>query len=391
MLLTSCIRWCVGWVGFRAEGGLPARLLDDATANDLPIWGIRREGIVLKACCPARSYIALRRPARKAGMRLRITDKHGLPFLLHRFGSRWGLGMGAVAALLLLQLLSGRIWVITVNGNDTIPQAEILAIAEEWGVRIGAPIADLDIDTIRLHALTRMDGVAWLTVNPEGSVAHIELNESEPPLDIWDTTSPSNLIAARDGWILEMTILGGESMVKVGDAVTAGTLLVSGATIADKSLLLRRSFGSVIAQTERELSVNVPLQTEQLCPAGTRYRLFFSFFGLDIPLSGSATMPALHQLIQNDRFLTADGLTLPIGLRHRHYTIFEPHSVTLTPEEAYEEAVRRLRAREQVEFAQITVQESRYSCIQNTDSCVLTGQYICEENIAQEQPIYVEE
>ena len=391
MRLTSLIRWCTGWVEFEAEGGLPARLLDEATAREVLLWGIQRKGIVLKARCAARTYTRLHRPARRAGMRIHVTKKRGLPFWLHRFRGRWGLAVGAALAILLLQLLSGRIWAVTVNGHVGVSEEALRQTAAGWGVYVGAPIDALNIELIRLHALTQMDGVAWLTVNLEGCVAHIELNESEPPVDILDTAPPSNLLAARDGWILKMEVFGGEAMVKPGDAVTEGTLLVSGATIADKSLLLRRSLGAVIAQTERELTVTVPYTVEQLEPSGTLYRLYFSFFGLDIPLSPGGELRQSYRLTQNERFLTADGVTLPIGLRHCHYTLLEPHDRVLSPTEAQAEAVRRLRALEQLELAEATVRESRYTGENTAYGYVLTGRYVCEENIAREQRIYVEE
>jgi len=391
MRLTSCIRWWTGWVEFEAEGDLPALLLDGASVRGVPLWDIQREGIALRARCAARAYTRLHRPARRAGMRLRVTKKRGLPFWLRRFRGRWGLAVGTVLAVILLQLLSGRIWSITVNGNDQVSEDTLLKTTAGWGVYVGAPINALDIERIRLHALTQMDGVAWLTVNLEGCVAHIELNESDPPIDVVDTAPPSNLLAARDGWILKMEVFGGEAMVKPGDAVTEGTLLVSGATIADKSLLLRRSLGVIIAQTERELTVTVPYVVEQLEPTDILYRPYLSFFGLDIPLSPGGELRQNYRLTQNDRFLTADGITLPIGLRHRHYTLLEPYVRTLSPAEAEAESVRRLRALERLELAEVTVRESRYIGENTAGGYVLTGRYVCEENIACEQQIYVEE
>ena len=390
MHFSAITRFFTGWVHFRAEGGLPARLLDETASKGIPLWDVRREGIELYARCPARVYPALRRPARRAGLRLQLIGKHGLPFFLHRFRGRWGLAVGGVLALLLLQFLSGRIWAVTVSGNTHIPEQELRQAATEWGVQVGAPIDALDIEAIRLNALTRVDGVAWLTVNLEGSVAHVELLEADDPVEILDTSRPSNLVAARDGWIVSMEIFGGESVVKTGDAVTAGTLLVSGATIADTQLLLRRSYGTVVARTERELSVTVPLTEELLQPAGSLYRVSLCVFGLDIPLSPAARLPDTYQLTLDDRFFTADGVTLPIGLRHAHYTALTPQTVTRTTEQAQEEAVRRLRALEQAELSAAVILESRYTCRQTADGFELTGHYICEEDIAREQQIFVE-
>ncbi len=382
--------YLTGYVGFSAEGGSPARFLQAAADSGIPLWHVRREGITLSACCAARHYARLRRPARRAGLRLHLTGRRGLEFHLRRLRGRSGLAVGLVLSLLLWQLLSCRIWAVTVNGNDTLPEDSVRRTVQEWGVYVGAPIKTLDIETIRLEALCRVEGVAWLTVNLEGSVAHVELLESDPPIDIRTTDPPSNLIAARDGWILRTEIYGGEALVRPGDAVAAGTLLVSGATIADKSLLLRRSVGRVIARTERELSVAVPFAEECLLPGPSAYRVSFMFFGWEIPLYTPSPLPDLTETRQDDRLLTFRGLPLPLGLRHRQITSLIPSPVTRTGEQAYTEAVRRLRAREAAELSASRVLESRYICETVNQTCILTGYYICEEDIAREQRLYVE-
>ena len=379
-----------GWVSFSAEGGSPARFLQAAADSGIPLWEVRRRGITLSACCAARHYARLRRPARRAGLRLHLTGRRGLVFKTRRLRARPGLAVGLVLALLLWHGLSGRIWSVTVHGNDTLPEAGLRQIVREWGVYVGAPIDALDIETIRLEALRRVDGVAWLTVNLEGSVAHVELLESDPPVDIRAADPPSNLIAARDGWILRTEIFGGEALVHPGDAVTAGTLLVSGVSIADKSLLLRRSVGQIIDRTERELSVTVPLQEEILRSGPSVYRVSLVFFGLEIPLYAQQPLPDLVQTQENDRLLTFRGLTLPLGFRHRHISSLSPAPITRTAAQSFEEAVRRLRAREAAELSGSRVLNSRYTCDTYGGSCVLTGRYVCEEDIAQEQRITIE-
>ena len=379
-----------GFVRFSAEGGSPARFLRAAADAGIPLWQVRREGITLSACCAARHYARLRRPARRAGLRLHLTGRYGLAFRTRRLRRRSGLAAGLALALLLWHILSGRIWAVTINGNDTLSEAALRQTVREWGVYVGAPLDRLDIETIRLEALRRVDGVAWLTVNLEGSVAHVELLESDPPIDVRDADPPSNLIAVRDGWILRTEIFGGEALVRPGDAVAAGTLLVSGATIADKSLLLRRSVGRVIARTERELSAAVPFTEELLTDGPAAYRPCFVFFGWEIPLYTPSPLPDLTETRQDDRLLTFRGLSLPFGLRHRHITSLIPSPVTRSAGEAYDEAVRRLRAIEQAELSAAHILQSRYTCETVSDTCILTGSYICEEDIAREQRLYVE-
>ncbi len=390
-MLENSLRWWRGWVAFEAEGAMPAALLDAAAKSGVALWNIRRKGLVLHATCRAKDYARLRRPARRAGMRLRLTKKRGAPFLAARFSNRWGLLAGGVAAVLLLQLLGGRIWSVSVSGNAAVSEETIRQEVAQWGVTVGAPIDELDIERIRLQALSQIDGVAWLTVNLDGSVARVELLESDTPSTILETDTPSNLVAKCDGWIRSMTVYSGESMVKTGDAVTAGTLLVSGASIGDKRLLLRRSLGEIMAQTEHTFTVTVPLCDTVLTEEAPFHRATFSFFGWDIPLFASSPLPDVYRSEQTEKFPHIGDVTLPLGLRFDTYYPQTKRAITRSPEEAYAEAERRLRLWEQTAFRDIQVLESRYICQRDAAECVLTGQYLCLENIAEEKMILVDD
>ena len=104
------ICYLTGYVGFSAEGGSPARFLQAAADSGIPLWHVRREGITLSACCAARHYARLRRPARRAGLRLHLTRRRGLgisPAAAARAvgtGGRTGAVSAAVAAAVLPHL-----------------------------------------------------------------------------------------------------------------------------------------------------------------------------------------------------------------------------------------------------------------------------------------------
>ncbi len=390
-MLERGLSWWRGWIAFKAEGGMPAALLNAAVKSGVQLWNIRRKGIALYARCRAKDYARLRRPARRAGMRLRLIKRHGLPFFLARTHDRWGLAVGSVVAAWLLYLLSGRIWSVSVSGNAVTAEESIRQAVAQWGVCVGAPIDGLDISAIRLQSLSQIDGVAWLTVNLEGSVARVELLESDTPPTILETDTPSNLVAKCDGWIRSMSVYSGESVVKTGDAVTAGTLLVSGASIGDKRLLFRRSLGEIMAQTEHTFTVTVPLCDTVLTEGTPFHRATFSFFGRSIPLFGSSALPDLYRREQTAKHPTIGDVTLPLGLQFETYYPQTVQPITRSSAEAFSEAERRLRLWEQAALANVQILESRYICQNDDLACTLTGFYVCLENIAEERPLIVEE
>ena len=94
MFIIRFLRWLLGWVEFEAEGGFPERLLNLAARGGIPLWDTGRRGVVLTARCFARKYKKLRPIARKAGVRLHVVRRHGVPFFLQRYRARAGLVAG---------------------------------------------------------------------------------------------------------------------------------------------------------------------------------------------------------------------------------------------------------------------------------------------------------
>lgn len=180
MFIIRFLRWLLGWVEFEAEGGFPERLLNLAARGGIPLWDTGRRGVVLTARCFARKYKKLRPIARKAGVRLHVVRRHGVPFFRTCYRARAGLVAGLATYVVLLQILSQQIWVMQVSGNRKVSEADILSVMEELGVHKGGRMKDLDIQALQIEALQKLPDLVWLTVNPEGAIAHIEVAERQP-------------------------------------------------------------------------------------------------------------------------------------------------------------------------------------------------------------------
>ncbi len=380
-------RWIPGWVLVETEGGYPERLLNAVAKQEVSIWGVRFREERMRFSCFARDYRYLRQDARRACVRMRLRQKHGLPFWVHRYRRRKGMLVGLVLYAAILALLSGRIWAIEVVGNTVTPSQEILAVTQDMGVRIGAPMGDMQIKNLEIMGLNRLPTLAWISVNPSGCVARVEVTERKPTPQVLDLSKPSDIVAVRDGKIVSMTVVSGQKRVMVGEAVSAGTVLISGRVQSELGEKLYRAYGEVWAQTERCITVQVPLtyyptKSEgfaAVCPMVT-------FLNWDIPLHTKAPAGEEYRLEERAHFLQANGLTLPLGITNRYYIRTVRLPVERTQQQALELANMRLQARETAlfggsEFAEL----SRTQTVQNGE-VILSVKYRCLENIAVEEP-----
>ncbi len=395
MTLSDVVRYFGGYVWFSAEGGFPARLLSDAAALGLQITHAKREGEMLYAACPAAHYRYLRPIARKACMRLRIYRKRGIYFTLFPYRHRLGFPVGLVCAAILLSILCGRIWVLEVEGDMTPYRQEILEAVGENGIYVGCRIDAVDMQTLRLNALSTLEEMVFVSVNPTGCVARITVNERIPTPDITHFGQDiSNMVAAREGRVLWMEVYSGRGAVAAGDGVAAGDLLISGAfQSASGNNYLRRAAGRVMAETTHTLSATIPLSEDIPSPTGrVVYRPFLRFLRWDVPLFCNTPLEGTYTVEEYHRFPRGNNLTLPLGLVDKRYietanvTVHRTEKeATVLAEQALEQQIQQLTA-----SGVTVVRETART--HNTDDTAhtLSVTLLCQEDIAREVPLNVD-
>lgn len=388
MVLTPIWRWFPGWVRVETEGGYPERLLNGITAWNIQVWRVQRQGETTRFCCFARDYRRLRPLARRSCARMRVVRKYGLPFRLHRYRCRRGL-MAAVALYgMLLLLLAPRIWVVDVVGcEDAALIEQIRMVAAQYGVTVGARTDRLQIKQLEIAGMDQLPSLAWMTVNPSGSVARVEVAVRGPTPQVLDLTQPSDLVAVRDGLIVSMRVPGGDKRVRVGEAVSAGTLLVSGRWETEQGERICRSYGEVMAQTRRQLTVTVPLTYWRETVNRTVLRPSISFLRWQIPLYTGVELSADSVNFTREHFLTAGRLRLPLGITNEYHVLTRREKTARTEKQAAVIAASRLAEQEQTLFFDMEYEEiARNGGVKNGEY-TLTVTYQCIENIAAEVPL----
>lgn len=368
------------------QGGYPERFLNSASTQKIALWDVHRNEESLWCRADATAYRQLRPIARRAGMRMRIRKKQGLLFHIRRLGLRLGTVTGIVLFCLILNVLSSRIWVLRVQGNHVVTDEEILTVLKPLGVYEGAVFDDVDLTDLRLTALQQLPDLSWLTVNQNGSIVTVEVQERTPTDPIGDT-APANLVASCDGIILKIDTVRGQSVVAVGDAVRRGDLLISGVMDSKVGPQLKRATGTVLARTTHTLTVTVPLRDTVSMLDHTITRSSLSLFGWQIPLYTSGTLPSASVTSTEHCPVTANGVPLPIGITRTRYTHHQDIPITRTATEARTLATTRLAEQEAALFTNFTAESRDITTTENTDGVTITAVYVGTQNIAVERPI----
>lgn len=263
MLLIKLWNYLRGYVIIKITGEYAERLLNRAALKGIYLWNVKRaDDKVLTARVSVRDFFRISRLTAKTGCRIFILRRVGLSFVFYRLKRRKILLAGAVLFIAAVYLLSSFIWSIDVVIQNPEIKKAVESDLRQWGLKEGIFKYSLDKKYYMDKILQRHKEIAWGEIRVKGSRLVVELVEKKMPPEL-EENIPCDIIASKDGIIEEILPLRGEAMVRSGDTVSAGDVLISG-----RQQNGIRASGIVKARTWYQKVVSVPLVKEEKIPTG---------------------------------------------------------------------------------------------------------------------------
>ena len=227
------MRWLkqhyTGYVRVRLTGRSPERFFNLCRSSKILLWNIACEKEEYRFFLLLPDFYRIRPFARKAGVRVRIQEKLGLPFFLYRNRKRKLFAVGAASFFLLLFVLSHFIWNISFSGNLLFTDDMLTGQLREIGVCYGMPKRGVDCDRIEEELRSRCSRIVWVSAHVSGTRLQIRIRENETADGIpLREGSPRNLVAETAGTVVSILVRAGKAVVQPGDEVKKGQILVEG-------------------------------------------------------------------------------------------------------------------------------------------------------------------
>ncbi len=383
----SLLSLLVGQEELRAAGKDGHRILNICMKNRIVYRDLtlNDEGEIILWCSHYMSYI-LRRECDREGIKIKRTDYVGLPRLVNRYKRRAGLFIGMVLAIILILLADNYVWDIRISGNENITYSQLTDLLSDCGLRVGSKLLELDVDEIETYVTLRDKRVSWIAINIVGTHANVQIRETGEEPSENTPVKPSNLIATRDGQIEYLELFGGNPMVRVGDTVRKGDLLVSGVWDSNHyGFLITRSSGKVFAKTKREFTVSVPFEYTKKMPTERKLtEKYLIFFSKEIKLFKKGGNEGAEcdtiECVSAVRYFNGD--RLPIGVRSVYRIYYEEESLRYSDEEAMEIAYYRLSRLIEAELPEGQILSKRIDCEITEDEYILHCTVTAVEDIA---------
>lgn len=194
------------------------------------------------------------------GDRLEINNLNGIYWVIKGLTARPVLVLGIVLLLSLSLWIPTRIFFVRIEGNRQIPARKIIEEAQLCGICFGAQRRDVRSEKMKNALLEAVPELQWAGINTSGCTAVISVREREIAEKKEQTDVVSSVVASSDGVISEMTVMRGNPLCRVGQAVKAGQVLVSGYTDCGLTIRAEQAQAEIFAETMRNLSVITPAE-----------------------------------------------------------------------------------------------------------------------------------
>ena len=391
--MQKVINYLRGSVQLELTGAFPERFLNICAAENVPFWRVEQpDSHTLRVTLAVQDRGLAEQLAGRSMCQVREVGRRGMPAFLNRFRKRYALLAGLALSLLAACILSNFILMIDVTGNDRVPRAEILSELNRLGFGIGTYGPGVNERDLVNRALLELEDVGFLTINIKGIRAEVVVREAPEKPEIVDKNKPADVVAVRDGVVLEVGARAGKEMVKEGDAVLKGEVLISGlvpyedgtgAVFASRQY---RAEGEIWAITERTVRRSIPLKTSgkgARQKAQTRYALRVLNHRIKFYRNSSISCDNYDKISREYKLTLPGGLELPVSWIRTVISAYEPTEVTLTRESAERYLKDRLEGELKEAVAEGEVLSKSWETGEKDGILTVTMKASCNEQIGR--------
>ena len=385
------LQYIEGYVDIVVEGYYIERFINICSNKQIDLWNLKRiDSITINASIKISEFRKLKQICKKTKCKVKIKNKKGLPFLVRKYKKRKVFIGFLLLIIIVIISLSNFVWNIEVEGTASINPQEIINIAKEEGLDIGKLKGSIDTKKVINQIRLKRDDVAWAGIEIKGTNVKIKIAEADKKPEIIDESEFCNIVADKDGIISKVSARNGTPLVKQGDVVKKGDIIIAGwleGKYTDKQYV--HSQGEVTAKVYYTSTQNVELKEVQKIETGNidkSYAIKVNNFQINLP----KTLPKFQKydtIETNKKLKLFSDFYLPIEIVEKEYKEYEETTIIHSIEEAKQIGIDRAaeQLQENLKDKKITNKEVKVKSEPNSVEVEVI--YEVEEKIRIEEKI----
>lgn len=311
-------------------GAYPQQFLNQLAKMHAPFWDITHKDELSLEVTVYRAMLGrCRIAAQRAMCQLEVLSLHGARAVFYGLKRRPVLMVGLLMVIALTLWSQQYVWTIEVQGNETVNHQQILRTLAQLGVGVGTKRTDIQPQALENRVLDQIRELSWFTINANSTRAVVLVKERLAMPELVNSRAPTNVVAARDGFVEEMEVYDGQALVEPGDTVLRGQLLVSGLTTAYQTTILHHAMAEVYARTWHSaeiLCAEHAYEKEYTGESETQWRLLVGDKLMKIYVNSGIPQNKCDKITVTYPLTLPGGIVLPIALEKttiRYYAVNE--------------------------------------------------------------------
>ena len=360
MYFKILLGYILGYVNIEVEGYFIERFINICNSKKIFLWNMKRKhSTIIRVNIGIRDFKRIKEIAKKTKCRVKIQKKRGVPFILHKYKKRKIFAIFFILLIIAVIALSNFIWNIEVTGNNKISAEEIIKDLADDNFKVGTSKTNLNtkniIDKIRL----KRSDLAWMGIEIKGTNAIVKIVEADLKPDIIKEEEYCNIVATKDAMIVKINAQNGTAVVKEGDIVTKGTVLIQGWLEGQfTGIRYVHANGEVQAKVWYSQKISVPLKQTKKIKTGkeeNKYSVKINNFEINLP-KGVPKFQNYDTIETSKKLKLFSDFYLPIEIHQKTYQEYEEQEITYSIEEAKELGIAQAdeSLKEQIEGKQVT-------------------------------------
>ena len=198
----------------------------------------------------------------------RAAGAAGLARIARFLRKRIALVPSIAAAVAVVIALSMRIWVVDVSGAGD--EAAVRRVLGDLGMKPGARKSAIDFSALSRQLEAALPEYAFFGVKASGVYLMVDARAADKAPEVYRRADARDLVADADGVVLRVNTAAGRALVKPGDTVRKGDVLIAGEerVSASGDTQRVRAQGSVTARLWTEGFSRLPLAREEKTRTG---------------------------------------------------------------------------------------------------------------------------
>lgn len=355
MPIKIVLNYILGYVNITVEGYFIERFINICKNKNILLWNMKRKkSSYLYANIAMKDFKQLKEIARKTKCRIKIENKKGLPYLLHRYKKRKIFAIFLVLIVGLIFGLSNFIWNVEVVGNSSIPTEEILSSLERDGLKIGALKASVNTKSIINELRLQRNDIAWAGIKLLGTNAVIEIVEADLKPEIINEEEYCNIVSDKMGVVTKISAENGTALVHEGDIIKKGDILIGG-WLEGKYTGTRyvHSKGEIQAKVWYSKKEKMQLSVEETTLTGQeekKYKLYINNFEINL----SKKLPKFENydtISTSNKLKIFSNFYFPIEIQTTTYQETKKETVKYTKQQAKQILTNKIKEELKQEIA----------------------------------------